>query len=57
MAQPAFRRLPRGLNFLLVGTVIAAAFVVFAVVGGAFDFGIGSAPSVRIDTPVASVPR
>ncbi len=49
MAHPAIRRLPRGFNFLLGGTVVAVGFVVIAIFGGAFDVGLGSAPSVRID--------
>lgn len=43
------RRLPRGLNFLLGGTVVAVGVLIFALVGGRFDLGIGSAPPVRID--------
>ncbi len=50
MAHPVRRRLPRGINFLLGGTIVALGFVVVALVGGTFDFGIGAAPAVRIDT-------
>ena len=54
MAHPANRRFPRGINFLLGGTVVAIGFIVFAIVGGSFSFGLGSAPSVRIDSPAGA---
>ncbi|MEM9798304.1 MAG: hypothetical protein AAF919_17565 [Pseudomonadota bacterium] len=44
---------PRGLNFLLGGTVVAACFLAYAVLGGGFEFG-GTAPDVRIDRPLAA---
>jgi uncharacterized membrane protein YccF (DUF307 family) len=50
-----YRRLPRGINFLLGGTVVAVGFLLFAIVGGTFDFSIGGAPNVRIDGPMASI--
>lgn len=53
MASPVKRRLPRGINFLLGGTIVAVGFVAFAILGGSFDFGLGSAPPVRIDEPAS----
>ena len=44
------RRLPRGINFLLGGTVVAIGFVLFALLGGdGFGISLGGAPDVRID--------
>ena len=54
MAPFSARRLPRGINFLLGGTVVAIGFVVFALVGGGFGFKVGTAPAVRIDQPMVA---
>lgn len=51
------RRLPRGFNFLLGGTVVAIGLMLFAILGDSFDLSIGGAPSVRIDGPVAGMSR
>ncbi|SDZ39843.1 hypothetical protein SAMN05444004_1137 [Jannaschia faecimaris] len=49
MAYQSYRRLPRGINFLLGGTVVAIGIAVFVLLGGSLDFAVGGAPSVRID--------
>lgn len=49
MASQSYRRLPRGINFLLGGTAVALAVAVFLLFGGSFDFAVGGAPDVRID--------
>lgn len=49
MASHPDRRLPRGINFLLGGTVVALAVAIFLLFGGSFDLGVGGAPDVRID--------
>ncbi|CTQ50653.1 hypothetical protein [Jannaschia donghaensis] len=57
MADNQSRRLPRGINFLLGGTVVAIGFMLFAVLGGSFDLSIGGAPSVRIDDAMAAATK
>ena len=54
MAPFSARRLPRGINFLLGGTVVAIGFVLFALLGGGFGISIGAAPAVRIDQPLVA---
>ncbi|MCK0166617.1 hypothetical protein MWU52_03540 [Jannaschia sp. S6380] len=54
MPSHSIRRLPRGINFLLGGSVVAAGFILFAILGGSIDFRIGGTPDVRIDGPVAT---
>lgn len=49
MAQHSYRRLPRGINFLLGGTAVALGVALLVLFGGSLDFGIGTAPQVRID--------
>lgn len=54
MPSHSYRRLPRGINFLFGGSVVAIGFVLFAMLGGSLDFGIGGTPHVRIDAPIAT---
>ncbi|WP_179379985.1 hypothetical protein [Jannaschia marina] len=49
MAAHSSRRLPRGINFLLGGTIVAVGFALFFVFGGSFNLAVGAAPDVRID--------
>ncbi|GIT95888.1 hypothetical protein JANAI62_25110 [Jannaschia pagri] len=43
-------RRPRGVNFILGGTLVACAFLAFSLFSGQVDLGIG-VPDVRIDRP------
>ncbi|CUH39055.1 hypothetical protein JSE7799_01774 [Jannaschia seosinensis] len=43
------RRLPRGINFLLGGVIVAATLVGAAVISGVVDLGLGGAPDVLIE--------
>ena len=54
MLRPRQRR-PRGLNFLLGGSVVAIAVLVYLAVGGEIDLGGLGAPQVRIDDPAMHV--
>ncbi|MGB3690999.1 MAG: hypothetical protein WBA02_17060 [Jannaschia helgolandensis] len=54
MARILPRRLPRGINFLLGGIVVAVGFIMFALLGGSFDLGVGGAPEVRIEASSAT---
>lgn len=45
----------RGVDFLLGGVFVAVCFVAFAIAGGGIDFGLGGAPSVRIDEAAFTV--
>lgn len=47
MAFFGYRR-TRGINFILGGILVASVFIVFSLLGGQFDLGVG-APEVRID--------
>lgn len=54
MARIMPNRLPRGINFLLGGIVVAVGFIMFALLGGSLDLGVGGAPDVRIESTVAT---
>lgn len=51
MARFSFRRFPRGINFLLGGSVVGLGVLLFILAGGSLDLGLG-APDVRIDQAV-----
>lgn len=55
MAQSQSKRLPRGINFLLGGSVVAVSLFLLAMVSGTIDIGVGGAPDVRIDQPIKTV--
>ncbi|CTQ34053.1 hypothetical protein [Jannaschia rubra] len=57
MAHSASHRRPRGINFLLGGTVVTVGVLLYTMFGGPLDFSMGGAPSVRIDQAETVVGR